>query len=414
MIALLVGVGLLLPVIIPHLERSAGAVLGLFGMEGRLGGRNLARSSARAALTAAALMFGLTWVVVIGGVFASTKELADDYMERTLDAELWIYAPQRLPRSLAAEFEALPEVRLARPAANIPTRFIPPDPAQPEVAIIYTALDPERSKLLDFYFAQQDGNLEEAVTRWAGGGAVLIASPLREWYGLDLGDTIGLQTLEGTVDFLVAGVTLNLSASGYSVLGTWDDAVRYFDTDQVDIFAVNLAPGADANAAGQRILETWGDTHNLRFETEDDFRARSRQLSDSYAAMSDTAVLVGVVVAALGVINTLLMNVLERRREIGMLRSLGMTQGQIIRLILSESLAMGALGGLLGVMLGAWLSRFAVDSSGALTGYDLPYVFPLQAVVTCVFIALVVPLLAGLWPAWSGARANVVESMRSE
>jgi putative ABC transport system permease protein len=359
-------------------------------------------------------MFGLASVVVIGGVFAGAKELADDYMEKALNAELWVYAPQRLPRSLADEFETLPEVTLARPAATIPTRFIPPDSSQPDVAVIFTAIDPSRSKQLDYYFASEGGNQDEAVARLSSGGAVFIASPLREWFGLDVGDTIRIQTLEGPTDFDVAGVTLSLSANGYSATGVYQDAARYFGTAGADLFAVNLMPDIDAAAVGQRILETWGDTYNLKFETEDDFRTRSRQLSDSFAALSDTAVLVGVAVAALGVVNTLLMNVLERRREIGMLRSLGMTRAQVLRLILSESAALGILGGSLGVVLGAWLSRFAVTSSTAVSGYELPHVFPTQAVMTSVIIALVVPLLAGLWPAWRGARANVVAAMRSE
>jgi putative ABC transport system permease protein len=414
LIGLLVGVALLIPIAIPHLERLAGGALGLLGVEGQLGGRNLARSPGRAALTAGALMFGLASVIVIGGVFAGAKQLGDDYMERALAAELWVYAPERLPRGLADEFETLPEVRLARPAASIPTRIIPPGPDQSEVAVIFTAIDPERSRQLDFYFASDGGREDEAIPRLAAGGAVFIANPLREWYGLDVGDRIQVQTVAGPIDFEIAGVTLNLSANGYSLLGVYDDALRYFNVDGADILAVNLVPEADAPVVGRHILERWGDTYNLKFETQDEFRARSAQLSDSFAAFSNTAMLVGVAVAALGVANTLLMNVLERRRELGMLRSLGMTQGQIVRLILAESVALGLLGGLLGVALGGWLSRFTVAASTSVAGYELPNVFPVQAVVTSLVIALVVPLLAGLWPAWRGARANVVEAMRSE
>jgi putative ABC transport system permease protein len=267
---------------------------------------------------------------------------------------------------------------------------------------------------LDFYFAPDGGRQDEGLARLEGGGAVYIASPLREWYGLDVGDTIRLQTLQGPVNFEVAGVTLNLSASGYNVIGTLEDAVRYFGTDQPDIFAIELAPDADPRGVGQHILERWGDTYNLRFETLEEFQTRTRQLSESFFALSNATVLVGVAVAALGVVNTLLMNVLERRREIGLLRSLGMTHGQIIGLVLSESAALGVLGGALGLALGSGLSRFAVVSSTSVSGYQLPYVFPVQALVTCVVIALIVPPLAGLWPAWRGARANIVEAMRSE
>lgn len=412
--ALLVGVGMLVPVAIPPLESVAGRALGLFGIEGRLGGRNLARSPGRAALTAGALTLGLASVIVVGAIFSSAKETVLDYMDKTLSADLWLYAPQSLPSSLADAFETLPEVRLARPAAQIPTRFTPPGADEAEVAVVFTAIDPRRSQELDFYFAEDGGQQEEAMARLARGGAVLIASPMREWYGLDVGDTIRLQTLEGPTDFEVAGVTYNTTANGYSATGVYADAVRYFGTDRSDIFAINLVPDADAKAARERILNEWGKAYNIKVETADEFNARAGQLSDDFSALSNTAVLVGVAVAALGVVNTLLMNVLERRREIAMLRSLGMTQGQIVRLVLAESAAMGVLGGVLGVVLGTWLSRFAVTSSASVTGYDFPYFFPLDSVVACVVIALLVPLLAGLWPAWRGARANLVEAMRSE
>jgi putative ABC transport system permease protein len=243
---------------------------------------------------------------------------------------------------------------------------------------------------------------------------VLIASPLREWYGLDVGDTIRLRTLKGPVDFEVAGVTLDMSASGYAVQSTWEDALRYFGTDEPTIYGVHVTPGYDAAAVGQQILDRWGDTYNLRLETLADFRAHVAQESERMTALYNTMVLVGVAVAALGVVNTLLMNVLERRREIGLLRSLGMTQGQVLRLVLAEAAALGALGGVIGIGLGVWLSYFAVTGSASVSGYEYPYVFPVEAIATCAAIALVVPLLAGLWPAWLGARANVVEAVRSE
>ncbi len=414
MIAMMVGMSLLIAAAIPPLERWAGRALGVFGVEGRLGGRNLARSPGRSALTAAALMFGLASVIIIGGIVSSAKALALNYMDKTLAAHLWVYAPQRLPRSLADEIAALPEVRLARPAATIPTQFTPGDASQSELTVIFIALDPQRSQHLDFYFTSDMEQPDQAIARWTEGGAVFIASPLREWYGLDVGDTVRLQTLQGPADFEVAGVTLDLTAGGYALHGVYADAERYFGVSGADTIAVNLIPGADPKALGRRILDQWGGTYNLRFETQAEFRARTQQLTDSYFAVNDLAVLIGIVVATLGIVNTLLMNVWERRREIGMLRALGMTHGQVVRLILAEAVALGVLGGLLGVMVGAWLSGFAVETSASVNGYPLPYVFPIQAVVTCVIIALCVPLLAGLWPAQRGARVNIIDAMRSE
>lgn len=413
-VALLVGVGLLIPAAIPPLERFAGAVLGLLGVEGRLGGRNLARNPGRAALTAGALTFGLASVIIIWAVMDGMANLSQEYLDKTLAADLWIYAPQPLPPTLTAEFESLPGVALVGGGRNLPTRLILPDPTQPQVTIVFTAFDPRRLERITLLFAPGGGTQEEARARLEAGGAVLIASPLREWYGFDVGDSVWLQTLEGPVDFEVAGVTQDVASNGFVVHGVWDDATRYLGTDQPSIFAVNLAEGADAEVIGQRILDKWGETYNLRIETNENFRTRVEYESERMTALFDNMVLVGVAVAALGVVNTLLMNVLERRREIGMLRSLGMTQGQVVWLILAEAAAMGGLGGVLGLGLGAWLSYFSVISSTSATGYHFPYTFPVQAIVVCAAIALVVPFLTGLWPAWWGARANVVEAMRGE
>jgi putative ABC transport system permease protein len=414
LVCLMLGVALLIPATIPPLERLAGAALGLLGVEGRLGGRNLARSPGRAALTAGALMLGLVSVIVIWAVVASGKNLGLEYTEKTLSADLWVYSPQPMPHSLGTEFETLPEVEIVGGGRPLPARLIPPDPEEPEVAIVFTAFDLRRAEKFELLFAPHGGTQEQAIARLAKGGAVLIASPLREWYGLDVGDTIRLRTLKGPADFEVAGVTLDMSASGYAVQSTWEDALRYFGTDEPTIYGVHVTPGYDPAEVGRRILARWGDTYNLRLETLADFRAHVAQESERMTALYNTMVLVGVAVAALGVANTLLMNVLERGREIGLLRSLGMTQGQVLRLVLAEAAALGALGGVIGIGLGVWLSYFAVIGSASMSGYEYPYVFPVEAIATCAAIALVVPLLAGLWPAWRGARANVVEAVRSE
>jgi putative ABC transport system permease protein len=414
LVALMVGVGLLIPALIPPLERLAGGWLGLLGVEGRLGGRNLARSPGRAALTAGALMFGLVSVIVIWAVVASGIDMTQEYVDKTLSADLWIYSPQPMPYSLTAEFEALPEVELVGSGADLPARLLPPDPAEPDVAVVFSAFDLRRAPRFELLFAPDGGKQGEAVARLAEGGAVLIASPIREWYGYDLGDTIRLQTLYGPADFEVAGVVADVAAGGFTVLGTWDDARRYFGTDSPTIFALHLAPGYQPESVGRRILELWGQEHNLRFQTQDDFRQRVEREAVQLNTLYNSMVLVGVVIAGLGVANTLLMNVMERGQEIGMLRSLGMTRGQVLRLILAEAAALGGLGGVLGLGLGIWLSYVAVLTSASASGYEYPYTFPSEAVLTCAAIAVVVPLLAGLWPAWRGARADVVEAIRGE
>jgi putative ABC transport system permease protein len=128
----------------------------------------------------------------------------------------------------------------------------------------------------------------------------------------------------------------------------------------------------------------------------------------------DLFVLIGLSIAALGVLNTLLVNVLERVREIGILRGLGMTRRQVIKTVLAEAGVMGGIGGLLGVLLGVYLSRVFVDMGNTVAGYEWGYVFPGKAIVTGLVSALLTAFLAALYPAWRAARLDVVEAIRHE
>jgi putative ABC transport system permease protein len=123
---------------------------------------------------------------------------------------------------------------------------------------------------------------------------------------------------------------------------------------------------------------------------------------------------ISVIVASLGVVNTLLMNVMERTREIGMLRGVGMTRWQVVKMILAESAVMGTIGGVLGIGVGTVLSRVFVEGANAMQGYNLSYVIPTQAIAYAIVVALGVSQLAALWPSGRAARLHVIEALQYE
>ncbi|MEK7785696.1 MAG: FtsX-like permease family protein, partial [Chloroflexota bacterium] len=110
----------------------------------------------------------------------------------------------------------------------------------------------------------------------------------------------------------------------------------------------------------------------------------------------------------------LMMNVVERQREIGGLRSLGLTRWQTTKMVLAEAAVLGAIGGVFGLGFGYVLSRVFVNALNAMSGYDLQYLFALSTFITGAFIALVVSQASALYPAWKAAGVNIVGSIKHE
>lgn len=244
----------------------------------------------------------------------------------------------------------------------------------------------------------------------AGEGGV---TPRRTWFGL------GVMVLASVALFLPMDKTLRVPVLYVSVLALLGGAaflspVLVRPLEQMLRPLIRLAPGASIQEVRQRIKERFGKRYHLQVETQEEFQERVLAYAEETLRYLDLFVLIGLTIAALGVLNTLLVNVLERVREIGILRGLGMTRGQVIKMILAEAGVMGEIGALLGLLLGIYLSRSFMDVSNALTGYQWSYVFPGQAVVTGLVAVLLTAFLAALYPAWRAAWLDVVNAIRQE
>jgi putative ABC transport system permease protein len=414
-LALLGGGAFLSPVLVRPLERVLRPLLRPWGHEGLLGSANVRRDLGRTALTASALMMGLTMVVGFGAFTASAMADIQRYTD-SFNVDLFVYAPRPLRLHLADQLATVEGVERVMPFNFIPTERVPPphDPNGDRDVLTYSAIDVDWYDEMPMLFAAGQGDPRPMLDRLAQGDAVFISTVLAERYGLGKGDTIRLRTPTGEHDFLVAGVAINYASNGLGVFGPWEDARRYFRARHASNFDLRIAPGASVQEVGQRIEERFGKRYHLQVETLEEFQERVLAYSEETMRYLDLFVLIGLIIAALGVLNTLLVNVLERVREIGILRGLGMTRGQVIKMILAEAGVMGGIGGLLGVFLGIYLSRVFVDMGNTLAGYEWGYVFPGRAIVTGLVSALLTAFLAALYPAWRAARLDVVKAIRQE
>jgi putative ABC transport system permease protein len=411
---MMLGATLLLPVIISLAERGLRPLITLlYGSPGRLGAGNIRRSMGRTVLTVAALMIGIAMVMGIQVLTASFETDITNWVNTALGGDLYVRSPAPMREEFGQRLLAEPAVTDISPISYHYVRFDAPDGKAERV--LFTAIDPATYlAVASFVFQDSMVDVNQAVQDLAAGDAVFISNTLADRYGLKTGDHISLETKRGIQQFLVAGVVVDFSSSGYVVNGARSDLERYFGEGTVNQFVLALQPGLDADAEAERLEERYGDRRHIVVETATDFKEKVLSLTSEAFALFDVLGLIGILVAALGVINTLVMNVLERQREIGGLRSLGMTRDQVALMVLSESAAMGLMGGIFGVLFGLALSQVLLLGTRIIAGYGVNYVLPGQAVIISMIIALIVSQAAAAYPAGRAARLPIIEAIQHE
>jgi putative ABC transport system permease protein len=279
----------------------------------------------------------------------------------------------------------------------------------------FIAINPlEYTQICQFEFDSGQGDGQAMLYQLVEGNAVFISTTLGDKYGIGQGDAIRLRTSRGERDFAVAGVIVDYTWGGWTVTGSWRDLERYFRTNKAHVFVVDVAPGVAAEDVGQRIEEQYGQRRHIGVTSGQEYRARWLKEFTSVYRLFDVVVGVAIVIAALGVTNTMTMNVLERMQEIGCLRAVGMTRWQVVRMVLAEALIIGILGGLLGVAFGSYLAFYAVQGMTEATGWEVTFVLPTRLLFIGLALALGVSQVASLYPAWRAARANIIRAVQYE
>ncbi len=413
-LGLLLGGTLLIPISVGAWERIARPwVRRIYGSEGQLGSRNARRAKLRTTLTVAALMVGVTMILSIRAVTGAFDYDIRAWLKNYIGGDLYVHSSMRMRADLGRRLETVEGVAAAAPIRYFNVKRLKPEGGDEELS--FMAVDPSAyRRVTSFVFAANQGDPERLLDRLEQGGAVFVSSVLSEKYGLKQGDTVRLRTRRGEMDFEVAAVVVDFYNRGMVVQGSWRDMLQHFKLNDVSAFLVKIEPGYPLVEVRDRIDALYGERRHLTVESNEALSTQAFALLAQTGSLFDVLALIAMIVAALGVINTLTMNVLERTQEVGMLRSLGMTRFQVGKMVLAEAGIMGLIGGAFGLVFGVLLSRAVLGNINAVTGYELSYVLPAQGVVVSLIISLVVSQLAAIWPAWRAASINVIEAIQVE
>ena len=243
-------------------------------------------------------------------------------------------------------------------------------------------------------------------------GGVGIGTALARQASRGLGDEILLAAFGRTVRVPVRAVVRDYMAGGSSVVMTRETARRLLGIDSVDAVLVTARPAEAARL--QQPLHEIAQAHSMLLQSQRDMRAMMDRITTGLVGALWSILGLGFVVGSLGVANTVAMNVLEKRRTIGLLRAVGMTGRQISRLVLIESLLIGAVGGLIGVVAGIVTALFIQLSSQALLGHPLAMSIRPTVILGNVAAALAITAVAAWLPARRAVRLDLLEAIASE
>jgi putative ABC transport system permease protein len=411
---LLLGATLCIPIFTGLIERLIRPfIISIFGNEGRLGSSNINRARGRTTLTVAALMVGISMVVGINGMTQSFEGDIQDWIDTALGGDLFVRSPLNIQPEIEARLLALPEITAVTKSRFAASQMLTPE--GDDVFSLFVAIDPTTYLSVRGLRIQEGPGEAEAIRQLAAGDTILVSANVANRFNLNVNDIVLLDTKRGQRPFRIAAIVIDFGGGEQTaVTGSWQDLRRYFGINDISTIAVKLQPGTSLEAITDKIEDDVGASQNLAVESKAEFEQKIRDLSAQAFGLFDVLGLIGLVVAALGVINTMLMNVLERTRELGSLRSLGMTRPQVRRLILAEAAAIGFMGAIFGVAFGAVLSDVFIVGLRAIGGFVLNSQLPYGAMIYSFGLAFVVAIVAAFYPAYRASVINIITAIKHE
>lgn len=413
--ALIVGLALLAPGATVLLMRlAAPPARRLFGVLGALAVRGVTASLSRTGVAIAALAVAVSVTVGVGVMVASFRATVDRWLGQTLSSDLYVRAAGAggalgeapLPPDLAHRFAALPGVERV---GSIQWAELLDRAGRP---IRLAVVSRDRAS-----FARLDLAAGERGAAWrafATGGAVLVSEPFAFRRGLAPGDTVELPTDRGPRRFPVAAVTVSYASDQGYVTMARPTFERSWDARGLSGVSIDLAPGASAEEVEVALRRAAGE-QALDVEPSGELRRASLAVFDRTFRITTVLRLLAGLVAAVGVIAALAALELERARELGVMRALGLTPGQLRGLVTAQSALMGLVAGLLSLPVGLLLAVVMVQVVNRRSfGWTMELTVAPGVLVEAVALAVAAAVVAGVVPAWRMGRVSPAEALREE
>jgi putative ABC transport system permease protein len=413
---IVIGVSFMIPSLTTFLNRLLSPLLHfLFGVEGKLASRYIHDSMARTVITIAALMTALSMLISISIMILSFRKTVDLWVEQSINGDVFIFPGSYsitgysalLPIEVSRDLPSLPGVKAVDSFRALEIEY------QGQPALI-ASVDGEvflNMKVIRF----TKGNPKAIFKQFAAGEGILVTESFSLRHSVKTGDRIKLNTPKGERDFPISGVFYDYSTDWGMVLLEKKLFQSLWNDETFHSAGIYLKEGVSQEAFKKTIRERYSKSYRLFVVSHRELRNEVLKIFDQTFSITYALEFIAIIVAILGIINSLNALIIERQRDIGIIRAVGGFRRQVEKVTLIEAGMIGFFSHILGLLCGFILSILLIYVINKQSfGWTIQFSIPLRSLVESWLIVMITSLGAGLIPARRAAKMNAVESLRME
>ena len=403
------------PVLIPLVTGLLSRLIRLiYPREGRLAEANLTRQPSRSSVTASAMLISFAVVVCMVSLGLTMIQGIRKYMASSLGSDYLIIPQSQVLNNgnVAASPQFAQDIRNTPGISEITTIRLATTKSE-GVDLQVMGVDPQTyGDVSGLVFS---GPTSDNIFEQLGNGRNFIANGLfTSQLGLKPGDTVTFQTNNGPQPYqLLAIGTDFLNMKIQTAYISQDNLANDFGVTGDVMIMANLAPGADQSTVATQLKGIAASYPAFTVLSSQEWRQQTLAMLNTVMSSLYFLLILLAAPSLLSLVNTLGINVIERTREIGLIRAVGATRRQLQRLITAESLLLSVYGSFFGILAGLWLG-YLLWKSLSLVGFVMDYVFPGLGIWLIIFTGVLFGLIGALFPARQAARMKLVDALRYE
>jgi putative ABC transport system permease protein len=411
-VLMLVGFIAVIPALLAPLVRSISRALSAwFGAEGGFAAEQLLHRPTRTGLTIGVLVVALSTGVGLGNAITNNVNDVRAWYRRMTAGDIMLAGPSAAHGAVEGrDAQAISERIAATPGVEyvVESRYFPVRAAGvPTTCVVH---DFDRRLELPWSVTSEE---DRAIRSGLAAGDIVIGGNLAKRLEVSAGDELRVEVQGRVLSLKIAAVVRDYTLGGLAVFYDLAPARKQLELGTAEIFTVAVKSDAEVDGVVQQLKSRLGES-GLVVESFADVRQQLDLLIAGIVGALWALLAVGFVIGGVAVGNTLSMSVLEQTRELGLLRIIGMTRGQVRKLVLWESLLLGILGTLLGTLAGlttAWIIHLCNEP---LLGHALPFAFHGWLLAANAGACLVITLLAAWLPGERAARLDLLAAIAYE